>query len=233
MPQTPKQTSTVTTSRNKNIKQPEDRNPRTIGSVDDNSPTNSPDYSLYISQYNTLRDEIVKHMEFRAQFININLAATGVLFTLGVQQSSAVILLIYTVLGLFLFDGWVLSNLTMYKISNFIKNKIENESPVNLPHPGWETYTLSTNNQWYVGFDVVAWGLFIGPQMIALWLAEKYPATTGAEETLFFVARLAISTSLIILLYNFFELRRLLRKRSSKQSLLWNYPIPFLENKEL
>jgi hypothetical protein len=114
--------------------------------------------TLLMSEQKTLRDEIVKRLEMQHQLLGGVLVAAGTLLTVGVAALSPpaaspgsasgmasvakVLLLLYPVLVLFVAVSWHLHNITINRISSYIRSVIE--SRFSTHGLGWEHYHSSS-----------------------------------------------------------------------------------------
>lgn len=127
--------------------------------------------SLVAEEYNALREEILKHIEFRYQLINLTLISAGTLLAAGVQDGvSPSVLLVYPLLSSFLAAGWVYNGKATLEIGTYIKEEIEAKNV----GANWETYQF---RKYPIGEHagllgtLSAWGIFLGSQIITLAVA--------------------------------------------------------------
>ena len=87
-----------------------------------------------VLEYDALRDEILKRIELRQQFVSMTLTIAGVF--LGVGVTTPAIALVYPTLAAFLAIGWMHNDDCIKDLATYIRRHIES-SPLDL---GWETY---------------------------------------------------------------------------------------------
>ena len=74
-------------------------------------------------EYNTLRSEILKRIEFRQQFISITLTLAGIF--LGIGLTNDLVVLIYPPLAMFLALGWVQNDFRVRVAAQYIRERFE------------------------------------------------------------------------------------------------------------
>ncbi len=97
--------------------------------------------SLVITEYNALREEILKRIEIDHQLIALALIAPGTLLTIGLQVRSASIIFVYPFLALFLSMIWVLNETGIHEAGEYIRDRIESKVGENCI--GWQHYRSS------------------------------------------------------------------------------------------
>lgn len=118
------------------------------------------------TQYQSLRDEIVKRLETRAQLVSITLVAFATLLGIGVQFRSPDVILIYPPLGLFLAGAWIADERAIRTIAGFIRNMIEET----IGFVGWEHFAEQYRHS--RPFHIVAIrGIFITSECLATAIA--------------------------------------------------------------
>jgi hypothetical protein len=85
-------------------------------------------------EYNALRDEILKRIELRQQFLSTTLTIAGIF--LGVGVATPTIALVYPPLAAFLAIAWMHNDDRIKNLAIYIRRRLE-RSTLDL---GWETY---------------------------------------------------------------------------------------------
>ncbi len=80
---------------------------------------------LVVAEYTTLRDEIVKRIEIQHQLISLALIAPGTVLAIGFQTSSASLMLVYPLLGMFLSAVWLSNSFAIYDIAAYLRSHIQ------------------------------------------------------------------------------------------------------------
>lgn len=84
------------------------------------------DVPLVVAEYNGLRQEILKRIEFLHQLTIGALIITGTFITIGVQQSSPPqIFLLYPILGFLLATQWTYNSKAIHGMGLYIRRNIE------------------------------------------------------------------------------------------------------------
>ena len=90
-----------------------------------------------VTEYQALRSEILKRIEFRYQLINLILIVAGTFLTVGLQPNiSASMLLVYPILALFLVAGWVHNGVATLRIARYIRKKALRQKQHGSPYVG-------------------------------------------------------------------------------------------------
>jgi hypothetical protein len=152
-----------------------------------------------LAEYQTLRDDILKRIEFRYQLINLVLVVAGTFLTVGLQfDNSATILLVYPILALFLAAGWAHNGVVMVKIGRYIRDNIEPK----LAGLNWQTFTEKSFPQ-LSSFSILGpistSGLIFTSQLLALILAIIKFTGTLTEWGLLILSSLALLITGILL----------------------------------
>jgi hypothetical protein len=74
---------------------------------------NTVDIDKIATEYNALRDEILKRIELRQQFVSMTLTIAGVFLGIGVTTDT--IALVYPLLATFLAIGWAQNDLRKHE----------------------------------------------------------------------------------------------------------------------
>jgi hypothetical protein len=124
-----------------------------------------------LAEYQTLRDDILKRIEFRYQLINLLLIIAGTFYTLGLQPNiPSSVLLIYPILALFLTAGWAHNGVVMVKIGDYLRKELE----VNTVGLKWHTH-ITTSYPQFSSFSFLGTistsGLVLTTQSLAIVLA--------------------------------------------------------------
>ncbi len=122
---------------------------------------------LVVAEYTTLRDEIVKRIEIQHQLISLALIAPGTVLAIGFQTSSASLMLVYPLLGMFLSAVWLSNSFAIYDIAAYLRSHIQPD--MGEDHSIWEQFraTIDTKHSTLLHF----WGtrgLFMGTQLLVL-----------------------------------------------------------------
>lgn len=161
---------------------------------------------LKAEEYKALRNEILKRVEFRYQIINLILFAAGTFISLGLQQKSASILLLYPILSFFLILSWMHNGITLTHIGQYIREKIEPGTDL-----GWETQ-LKVNYPGAVAFSLfntlATSGLVISTQILSIVLALT-SFSRAIPEILLLTVDIVIVTASAWLLQKYSRRRRL------------------------
>ena len=124
---------------------------------------------FYLSEYASLREEMLKRIELQHQIITLALVAVGTFITIGTHPNSdALILLIYPIFASFLAVGWYQHNLRIKRIGDYIREKIESKVLAG----GWEQHRTNITAKIKVSATVIsASGTFAGTQLLTIVLA--------------------------------------------------------------
>jgi hypothetical protein len=162
-----------------------------------------------LTEYQTLRDDILKRIEFRYKLINLLLVVAGVFFSIGLElEHSSSVLLIYPILAFFLMAGWAHNGVIMVKISDYLRREIE----VNTVGLKWHSH-LTTSHPKFSSFSflgtVSTSGLVLTTQLLALLLVYTLTGFKFAQvEIVLFLASLAAIGATLLLLRQTTQLRR-------------------------
>src|SRR5947209_18568770 len=103
---------------------------------------------LLIEQYTSLRSEIEKRIDIRQQILALTLLVAGTFLTVGAQPTvSAVVLLFYPIIAMFLGAIWEHNDLRVGQINFYIRTEVETH--LGSLGPGWETFRLKTFSPGY------------------------------------------------------------------------------------
>ena len=156
--------------------------------------------SEILAEYSVLRDELLKRVEMRDQILTFTLVVAGTFLTFGVQAvATALVLLVYPILTLFLAAIWAHSDVRIGEIAEYIRNRIEPQ----LVGIRWEKYIskrfVERGGRWFRRVEVSAAGVFLITQILALILA--WPRLTFSLEEIILLASdiLAIIATFFIL----------------------------------
>ena len=155
-----------------------------------------------ITEYTTLREEILKRMDFQHQFISLTIIIVGTLLSIGLQPGLPVSpLYVYPLVAVFLTLGWKHHNLRVSVIGSYIRNNIESK----LEYLNWETHFHTGIDQAQPKIAGHSWrilsanGIFVGTQVITIILALLRSSFSPIEIILFLSNLLAILISIRIL----------------------------------
>ena len=161
--------------------------------------TSSIENANILAEYQTLRDDILKRIEFRYQLINLLLVVAGAFFTLGLQPNiPSSVLLIYPILALFLTAGWAHNGVVMVKIGDYLREELEVKT-VGLK---WHT-RIATSYPQFSGFSFLGTistsGLVLTTQVLALVLALIRFGATLIETVLLVCSLVAVVATMVLL----------------------------------
>jgi hypothetical protein len=122
-------------------------------------------------EYATLKDEILRRLDARQQFLSIMFTIAGAYLGVGWSLGdSAVPLLIYPILPMLLAAAWAQNEIQIRELTTYIRNNLESS----IPGLGWENYRRRAHSETQIaGFsvDILAYGsIFLIPQILALLL---------------------------------------------------------------
>jgi hypothetical protein len=122
-------------------------------------------------EYLTLREEVIKRMEARTQYISFTLTLGGAFLGIGWGQS-AVALLLFPPLAALLAAGWAQNEVRVSQLSTYIHEYLEPR----IPGLGWERFSRQRDSQtrgtgWIVDALAVG-GIFLLTQILAVLLAS-------------------------------------------------------------
>lgn len=93
--------------------------------------------SVAIAEYESLREEIIKRLEFRYQLLNLTLLISGTILSIGLQPTvPGSVLLIHPILALFLAASYIYNGVAIARVAKYIRECLE---PKGLGF-GWETF---------------------------------------------------------------------------------------------
>jgi hypothetical protein len=117
-------------------------------------------------EYSALRDEILKRMDLRQQFVAMTLTIAGVF--LGVGVTTASVALVYPALAAFLAIGWVQNDLRIRHLGTYIRDHVE----ASTPDLGWQEHYDSIRRETQRGrlrFTILSHtGVFLFTQLMAI-----------------------------------------------------------------
>jgi hypothetical protein len=164
------------------------------------------DKTLILEEYQALRNEILKRLEFRYQLINIIVVVSGTFLSVGIQPNVPTsVLLVYPILALFLISGWVYNGVILTQIGKYIRENIE----INIVEFKWESYLkerktkLNFSNPFgFLGILSTS-GLALTTQFLAVGIALLKFKFIPTDIVLLICSFVAIILTLIIILrYN-------------------------------
>lgn len=145
-------------------------------------------------EYTTLKEEILRRLEARQQFLSVMFTIAGAYLGIGwTIVDSAVPLLVFPILPLLLAAAWAQNEIQIRELSAYIRNNLEGS----IPGLGWENYRRRSNAEAQIAglpVDVLAYaGIFLVPQIIAVLLGIfRLQYLTVLEIILFMLDALAI-----------------------------------------
>lgn len=160
------------------------------------------DITSAITEYNALRDEILKRLEFRYQTINLTLIVAGTFLTVGVQANTPPsVLLVYPLLASFLVAAWAYNGAASLRIAQYIRESIEPE----VAGLGWETSLKEQAPRLHRAYGLLGTvstsGLTLTTQLLAIALALLKGDLAPIETVLLACAVAAVLSTLFILRY--------------------------------
>lgn len=159
--------------------------------------------TFLLTQYSSLREEVLKRIEIQHQIIFGAMVAVGTILTVGTQPDAASILLIYPFLSMFLTLAWSQNDHRNRQITRHLALHEE----VFLTHRslGWES-SRSSSRLWLFGSRKVfaARGIFVGSQILVVllfWIkARAANQPISAEDTILIIADLFIIIITVLLI---------------------------------
>ncbi|MDX2141202.1 MAG: hypothetical protein SF123_24170 [Chloroflexota bacterium] len=158
-------------------------------------------------EYTALREELVKRMEARTQFISITLTLGGAFLGIGWGQG-AVALLVFPPLAALLASGWAQNETRLQQIQVYIREQLSEK----IPGLGWEKFAHEMDQKtrstgWLMDLFSVG-GIFILTQLLAIFLGSFRLDAREPVQLLLMVVALA-SVVIVVLLIN--HVRRQIR----------------------
>jgi hypothetical protein len=151
--------------------------------------------NLVIAEYNSLRNEILKRIEFRFQIINLTIIAAGTFLTVGVQDNiPASVLFIYPILAFFLAASWSHNGAMILLLEQHIKINIEAKNP----DLKWETHGVKPYSLGWLS-TLSTSGLILVTQIIAIALALLKTLYTPVELVLLVCSVITVILTVLIL----------------------------------
>jgi len=143
---------------------------------------------LLLAEYKALRDEILKRMEMRHQFVFWGLMATGAFFTYaaarGVPASVPLLLPVY---GFSLAWGWMHNDVRIAELGEYVQTEIESRVGDVKMWQAWKERRRGEQpeTRFLGGLQLAAAGVFVSFQLLAM--AVAYPRLGTTFEWSFFV----------------------------------------------
>ena len=153
---------------------------------------------LMVAEYTSLRNEIVKRIEIQHQLISLALIAPGTVLAIGFQTSSASLMLVYPLLGMFLSAVWLSNSFAIHDLAAHLQNHIQTH--MGDDYRTWEQARTSTDTR-HLGL-LHFWGtrgLFIGTELLAL-LSGITLAKFDVAQILFLIVGILSSILTVIVL---------------------------------
>jgi hypothetical protein len=163
----------------------------------DNPKKNIDSSAFALAEYASLRDEMLKQIEFQHQIIALTFIVTGTFLSLGTQPNvGPLLLLVYPVLTVFLVLGWAQSSIRIQRIGIYIKENIESR----VVGAGWEQFLVIKTGHIKRSMAILyARGAFVGTQIIAVFLALPKLSLSSAEIGLLLADGIAIIATLFLI----------------------------------
>jgi hypothetical protein len=149
-------------------------------------------------EYSALREEILRRIELRQQFVSITLTIAAAFLGFGLNQDT--LTLVYSPLAMFLALGWAQNDYRIRSISAYIRDSIE-------PYVkfGWETKTQHDRDNERGGLGswrpvvVSHGGIFILTQILATGIGAVQSKWTALDIGLFILDLVSIAVVFILL----------------------------------
>jgi hypothetical protein len=161
------------------------------------NPDNTSDINVVLAEYNALRDEIIKRLEFRFQILNLIVIVSGTFLTVGVQETvPAAVILIYPSLALFLVISWVHNSFVLKQIGKYIRDHIETR----ISGFSWETSGVI---DYHFGFwnSISMTGMTLTTQLLAVIIASLKGNFGTIEVFLLVCSFISIGITLFLLVF--------------------------------
>jgi hypothetical protein len=130
------------------------------------------DMELRVAEFTALRNEILKRMEMRHQFMIFALVAAGTFLSLGAgPEISIFVPLIYPILALFLAWGWMHNDVRISQLGDYIRENIEPEQPLMFQHYKNQQRKQRPTGLILEGFQFPTAGAVLSTQVLALIIA--------------------------------------------------------------
>ncbi len=139
--------------------------------------------ALRIAEYQALREEVIKRLEFMYQINALALVAPGAISAFGISTSNALLFFIYPILAFILAVLWSQHDRRCREIGYYICTCIEPHFDMyGLKHGGWEHYMQRTRTK-HKRFDLdsvwAALGIFVGTEVLAIGIGIQTAWHTG------------------------------------------------------
>jgi hypothetical protein len=149
-------------------------------------------------EYSALRDEILRRIELRQQFVSITLTIAAAFLGFGLNQDT--LTLVYAPLAMFLTLGWAQNDYRIRSISAYIRESIE-------PYVkfGWETKTQRDRDMHRSSLGswrpvvVSHGGIFLLTQLMATVIGAVQSKWTTLDTGLFIVDLISMGVVLTVL----------------------------------
>jgi hypothetical protein len=151
-------------------------------------------------EYATLREEMLKRMEARTQYISITLTIGGAFLGVGWGQG-AVALLLFPPLAALLASAWAQNETRLLQLSTYIRDHLETK----IPGLGWERFSrdIDTKTQassWMLNLLSVG-GIFLLTQVLAIFLGA-FRLTRGEPVQYILLVIALLSVGVVLSLIN-------------------------------
>lgn len=154
--------------------------------------------TFLLSEYNALREEIIKRMELQHQVMFLALPVFGTILGAGIQFRSPSIILLYPIIAVFLAATWAFHNSRIRELGSYIRVRIE--ARVGQTHIGWESYLNEISHPRITSLNYTAIrGVFIGTSVLAIVVAIPIAKFDIIATLLLIIAILCTISSLITL----------------------------------
>jgi hypothetical protein len=154
----------------------------------------SPGYEL---EYNALRSEILKRIEFNYQIMTFILIVAGTFLSIGTQTGmSSVVLLIYPILAFFLYVQSAYHLDVIIQVGRYIRQNIE----CSVPGLHWETYLFETKKSHALSplGNIPAGAIVLVTQVLAVCLAVPKFDSTLIENIMLVVSVVSIIATIVL-----------------------------------
>src|SRR4051794_20609379 len=138
-----------------------------------------------IAEFESLRDETLKRVEFRDRFATLAIGAAGAAITVGSSHNFHIVLSAYPILVLFLAAGFSYNTMLLIVIGRYLREEMSQK----LPELGWAQYLHPEYASIEFLERVAKYGLFLGtPSLMLVFAFFQYGETFSNAEFGVFVA---------------------------------------------
>ena len=165
-----------------------------------------------LTEYVSLREEILKRMDIRNHLLTFTLIVSGAILSYGsTPNASILVLLIYPILAFFLALGWMHSDVRAGEIGRYIKTNIE----CKLNGIGWENYISEIKAKqkeqkktfFIKATEISASGVFLVTEIVSIVLAIPKMKTLLQDPILLIQVVLLLIFDMVAIIYTYKFLR--------------------------